>query len=240
MSNTSIQLRKSGVTGNVPANLVYGELALNYADGKLYYRNSSDVITYISGGASDSFSTLNVNSTLVFATSPTDILNFTSSNGVTVSADSGTKTINIDDGITYTLATEAHQLAQEAYDYANTIIGGNSVDDYARNKANGAYDQANTATTLAQSAYDYANTIGGATSSFGVISVANTVSGNVVAPTGNSTLSFVPGPGVYMDTDPVNQAVSISVLGGMQGITIDWGYVSEPITGPYFDFGTIS
>jgi hypothetical protein len=203
MSNTSIQLKKSGTTGNVPANLVYGELALNYADGKLYYKNSSDVITYISGGASDSFATINVNSTLVFATSPTDILNFTSSNGVTVSANPLSKTINIDDGITYTLAGEAHQLAQDAYNYANTISGG-----------------------------------GG--NSFGVVSVANTVSGNVVASTSNSTLTLVAGPGVFMDTNPTNQSVSIGVLGGLQGITIDWGYVSEPITGPLFDFGTIS
>ena len=30
MANTTIQLRKSGVTGNIPATLNYGELALNY------------------------------------------------------------------------------------------------------------------------------------------------------------------------------------------------------------------
>ena len=32
MSNTSIQLKKSGQTGNTPPSLAYGEVALNYAE----------------------------------------------------------------------------------------------------------------------------------------------------------------------------------------------------------------
>ncbi len=35
MSNTSIQLKKSGHTGNVPSSLSHGEVAINYADGFL-------------------------------------------------------------------------------------------------------------------------------------------------------------------------------------------------------------
>ena len=55
MSNTAIQLKKSGATGNTPSGLSYGELALNYADGKLYYGNAVntpilfDVITEPTG-----------------------------------------------------------------------------------------------------------------------------------------------------------------------------------------------
>lgn len=48
-------LKKSSVTSKVPlvTDLDYGELALNYADGKLYYKNSSNSIDYIgSSGAS--------------------------------------------------------------------------------------------------------------------------------------------------------------------------------------------
>lgn len=55
MSNTVIQLKNSGATGNVPSTLAPGELAINYADGKLYYGNASnnsvlfDVITEPAG-----------------------------------------------------------------------------------------------------------------------------------------------------------------------------------------------
>lgn len=45
MSN-SVLLKKSSVSAKVPqpTDLAYGELALNYADGKLYFKNSSNTI----------------------------------------------------------------------------------------------------------------------------------------------------------------------------------------------------
>lgn len=55
MANTVIQLKNSGATGNTPGTLQPGELAINYADGKLYYGNASnnailfDVITEPAG-----------------------------------------------------------------------------------------------------------------------------------------------------------------------------------------------
>jgi len=46
MSNTNIKLKKSSVSGRIPSvgDLDYGELAINYADGKVYYKNSSNQI----------------------------------------------------------------------------------------------------------------------------------------------------------------------------------------------------
>jgi hypothetical protein len=96
MANTTIQLRKSGVSGNVPNSLDVGELALNYADGKLYYKNAENVITFISSGATtNSFATINANSSLIFATSNTDTLSFAAGNNITISACTSTKTITI-------------------------------------------------------------------------------------------------------------------------------------------------
>lgn len=43
MSNTVLQ-KRSGASGNTPTSLQYGEIAINYADGKMFYRDSSDVI----------------------------------------------------------------------------------------------------------------------------------------------------------------------------------------------------
>ena len=55
MANTVIQLKNSGASGNTPGTLQPGELAINYADGKLYYGNQVntpilfDVITEPTG-----------------------------------------------------------------------------------------------------------------------------------------------------------------------------------------------
>lgn len=51
MANTII-LKKSSVAAKVPqtTDLVYGELALNYTDGKLYYKTASNTIAQIGGG----------------------------------------------------------------------------------------------------------------------------------------------------------------------------------------------
>jgi hypothetical protein len=48
-----VLLKKSSVVAKVPttSDLDYGELALNYADGKLYYKNASNTIAYIANGS---------------------------------------------------------------------------------------------------------------------------------------------------------------------------------------------
>lgn len=120
MANTSIQVKKSATSGNVPATLNYGELALNYADGKLYYKNASGVITYISGASINSFSTINVSSSLILATSNTDTLTILGANGIDATACTVTKTITIDGSGVYNQANSAYSLAQSAFNKANT------------------------------------------------------------------------------------------------------------------------
>ena len=175
MSNTNIQLRKSGVTGNVPDSLAYGELALNYADGKLYYKNGDGVITYISSGATtNSFATVNANSSLIIATSNTDIISLAGANNITITSNGISKSITIGAKLTNLLGIDDSNIASSAnaaYQLANLVSTAQTVASYAAGQANyltvyanAAYTQANAATLLAQSAYDYANTIsGGAT-----------------------------------------------------------------------------
>jgi hypothetical protein len=183
MANTTLQIKKSGVTGNVPSSLEYGELALNYADGKLYYRDSNNTITFIqSGSTTDSFATINANSSLIFATSPTDTLSIAAGNNITISACTISKTITIN--------------AQDS-----------DVDQFARNTANDAYTQANIATDLAQSAFDKANT-GGAGGSLEIvndnssnnvyyINFTNTTSGNAnTIYVSSENLTFNPNTGI--------------------------------------------
>ena len=56
MASNQVLLKKSSVAAKVPlvTDLAYGEVALNYADGKLYYKNSSNLVKYFSN---DTFAT---------------------------------------------------------------------------------------------------------------------------------------------------------------------------------------
>jgi hypothetical protein len=190
MANTTLQVRKSGATGNVPSSLAFGELALNYADGKLYYKAANSSITYIqSGTTTDSFATINANSSLILATSPTDTLSILPGNNITISTDTIGKSITINSA------------------------GGSGTDQYARDTANGAYNRANAAIDLAQSAYNYANTIPGSGGGSLVISndTANTAerfinftdktsgAANTLF-TSNNNLTYVPSTGTLKVT----------------------------------------
>jgi len=99
MANTTIVLKKSGVPGNVPSVLANGELSINFADGKLYYRAANGTITSISGsgggGSTNSFATVNANSSLILATSATDTLSIVPGNGISISTNTTSKTITI-------------------------------------------------------------------------------------------------------------------------------------------------
>lgn len=158
MSNTAIQLKKSGVTGNTPSGLAFGEVALNYADGKLYYKNSLGVTSYISNQFS--FDTINSNNSLIFAGSGSDTLSFVAGNNVTISTNTTTKTITInasisggsDPGPAFDRANASYSHANAAFDQANT-----ASDSWVRTQANNAYDKANSAGNFANGAFLTAN-----------------------------------------------------------------------------------
>ena len=100
MANTTIVLKKSGVPGNVPSVLANGEISINYADGKLFYRAANGTIQTISGsggggGSTNSFATVNANSSLILATSSTDTLSIVPGNGISIAANTTSKTITI-------------------------------------------------------------------------------------------------------------------------------------------------
>lgn len=49
MANT-IKIKNSGISSNVPSSLEFGELAINYADGKIFYKDSANTIVEFSSG----------------------------------------------------------------------------------------------------------------------------------------------------------------------------------------------
>jgi hypothetical protein len=50
MANT-IKIKRSGTATQVPSSLEHGELAINYTDGKLFYRNNLDQIVELSSSS---------------------------------------------------------------------------------------------------------------------------------------------------------------------------------------------
>lgn len=194
MANTTIKLKKSGVTGNIPSlgSLEIGELAINYIDGKLYYNTGVSVGSIYTAS---SFSTINSNNSLVLATSPTDILSLVPGSGIEISTNTSTKSITI--SATFAEDSYARDRANDAYDQAN------SSNDLAQS----AFNKANSSNTLAQAAYDFANTISASsglasisddnsTNNVVYVNFTDTTSGNLTSiKTSSANLTFVPSTG---------------------------------------------
>jgi Concanavalin A-like lectin/glucanases superfamily len=103
MSNT-IVLKRSSVGGKVPlsANLAYGELAINYQDGTLYYKNTSNTVTTVTstvaGGVANTIPFINSNGALV---SSTLLSQNTANANVTVSGNTITNAVYVTNGLFY-------------------------------------------------------------------------------------------------------------------------------------------
>lgn len=129
--NTVIKLKRSADTGNIPesSNIDYGEVALNYADGKLFYKTAAATIKAIY--TPNLYETINVNNTLLVPTTPTEILSLRPANAITITANTISDTIQIGETLSttvipaaYNQANAANSTAQSSYDLANTIVAG--------------------------------------------------------------------------------------------------------------------
>jgi hypothetical protein len=88
MANTVFQHKRSGTPASVPSVLEFGELAINYADGLIFYKNATSHIVSISGGGGgNAFGTINANGTLVVSDTAGDVLNLVSGNNITIVGD---------------------------------------------------------------------------------------------------------------------------------------------------------
>lgn len=90
MPNTVIQLKKSATPASVPSGLANGELALNFADGILYYKSANGSIAAISGsgaGGGSNYGIINANGTLLLAGAFGDAFSILPGDFVTVVGD---------------------------------------------------------------------------------------------------------------------------------------------------------
>ena len=219
IANTTIQVRKSGITGVKPTSLANGELALNYADNKLYYKNNTGDISYFYGANNGpGFATANVDGTLLLASAPNDTISFVGANGLSVTACTITKTITIDGNLDYSTANSAASFANGAftranavYELANTLISG-SIDTYAREEANSAY---NVAITNFNAFTDtYGNTISGTTSQSVQFVAGNNITIFANASTSQITISANASTGTFPFLDMGLVSTSLDPLSG--------------------------
>lgn len=113
-----IKIKNSGTTSAVPTSLEHGELAINYSDGKIFYKNNSNTIVELATGGAGS----------VALDDLTDVVITTPIEGQIISFD-GTNWINIDN-----FAEATKHLVKN--DSGNTLIAGTVVYTYGANGTN--------------------------------------------------------------------------------------------------------
>jgi len=179
MAITRIKIKSSGTSGNAPSNLLPGELAINSADGKLFYVNqNSNATSFIQN--SNSFSTIIANGTPLFATTPTSILavNPDTSNTIQFTANTITDTItlgvnenNIVSFVRKTGDTMTGDLHVDTANIYTNVLTANTIDFVDANGSGNLYvagtitgptiqqidDYANAAYATANAAYAFAN-----------------------------------------------------------------------------------
>jgi hypothetical protein len=117
-------------------------LALNYADGKLYYRTAIDTVSSIF--TPNLYETVNVNGTLLIPTSTTEILSFQPKNSIVLTANTTTDTIEIGETLTGNVVMNS----------GGTITGDLTVQGSTKSKDAEVYSSNTTVATVSQTTID--------------------------------------------------------------------------------------
>lgn len=178
MANTTIQLKKSATPSASPSVLANGELAINYADGKIFYKNATgQIVSFSAAAGGNYFGTVNANNTLLVSDTTGDILGIYAGNNISISADAVNDTLTIDAVIKVPVQTTAPSSPVNGSLWWNSYLGrlfiyytdGDSNQWVEANPSGGvantsgtgsdpaAFNQANTAYNQANAAYDKAN-----------------------------------------------------------------------------------
>jgi hypothetical protein len=238
MTNRII-LKRSSVANSVPSAgaLEYGELALNYTDGNLFFKTASNAVSLIastqtanySGNVTASYFLGNGALLTGVITSVANINNGTSN--VSVVSSGGNVTIGIGGtGNIAVFSTTGANITGLLHVTGN-VSGGNLVSD------NGIVAPGNVRVgNILTDGYYYANGApfsGGGGSGF---TTFITETGNLLAAS-NANVTFNGAPGISVSANTASSTVSVGVLPGLNG-TFDFGFVYET-TDAGFDMGSI-
>jgi hypothetical protein len=235
MPNTTIQLKRSSSSSNTPTVLDFGELAINYTDGKLFYKHSNGtIVSFSSGAGGDSFGTINANGTLVVADTPGDVLNLVAGNNITFGVDTVNDIITInasggggDVSAPFAAANAAFLAANSAFANGNTnfsvLQSVSGVANAAFAAANASFANGNTNFTTLQTVFGVANAAFANANTTHTLAIAAFTQANVannltVANTGTvvgsrNVLNFIPGGNVTISfaDDAVGNRVNVTI-----------------------------
>lgn len=255
-----IILKKSATTGKVPlaADLEYGEVALNYADGKLYFKNTSNSVQSINAGALgvDSAATIslinqyvdsayinsivdaNVDSAKVMGIIDSAVnlafINNLDVNAGTLDGQDGTYYLNYNNLINKPTAADFRDSAFVANIASQTTSPADSAS--VREAIDSAFLSTlvnnNFVATIVDSAY-VALRVGDFAENFGTVAVVGDLS--IDATTGGDTITFAAGSGVDISTNVAQKRVTISATANQ---VFDFGTFTQPV-GFTLDMGAI-
>ena len=231
MANTVIALRSSGVASNTPSLgiLANGELSLNFADGILYYKTSSNTLGSIRTTQPAGLTTeVQFNDAGSFGANA----NFTFNKTL---ATLNVKNINVSTNLVTANLTATSITTGTGV--GGIIAGANVIYSNVFVANSGGYVQ------FADGSKQYTANAGsgggGGTTDYGfgqIFTPNNSVYAN--ATSANDKVTFVGESGVYVFANSTTKTITVAGTPGAQGMTVDYGYVSEAI---YYsvDYGTL-
>ena len=233
MANTVIALRSSGVASNTPSLgvLANGELSLNFADGILYYKSSSNTLGSIRTTAVSGLTTeVQFNDAGVFGANA----NFTFNKTL---ATLNVKNINVSTNLIATTANLTVNSITTGTGVGGIIAGANVIYSNVFVANSGGYVQFSDGSK--QYTANAGSGGGGGTVDFGfgqIFTPNNSVYAN--ATSANDKVSFTGESGVYVFANSTTKTITVAGTPGAQGLTVDYGFVAEAI---YYsvDYGTL-
>jgi len=233
MANTVIALRSSGVASNTPSLgvLANGELSLNFADGILYYKTSSNTLGSIRTTAVSGLTTeVQFNDAGSFGANS----NFTFNKTL---ATLNVKNINVSTNLIATTANLTVNSITTGTGVGGTIAGANVIYSNVFVANSGGYVQFSDGSK--QYTANAGSGGGGGTVDFGfgqIYTSNNSTYAN--ASSANDKVTFVGESGVYVFANSTTKTITVAGTPGAQGMTVDYGYVSEAVFYSV-DYGTL-
>lgn len=233
---TNIRLKKSSVPGRVPSagDLDHGELAINYADGVIYFKSASNSIQSINANpiGVDSVAVTNlIDSAYVQSRIDQAYINSLDVNAGTLDGQDGTYFLNYNNFLNTPAIPDSAFVSNIASTTASPADS-NSIREvvdsaFIQNLVGNEY-----VATIVDSAY-VALRVGDFAQNFGTVAVVGALS--VDATTGGDTLTFAAGSGIDISTNPSTKRVTFSSTTNQ---AFDFGTFSSP-AGFTLDMGTL-
>lgn len=225
---TNIILKKSSVTGRVPqaSDLAYGELAINYADGVIYFKNSSNSVQSIIASPSgvDSVAVTNlIDSAYIQYRINKTYINNLDVNAGTLDGQDGTYFLNYNNFIN-TPSIPDSAFVQGIAETTTSPADSESVTGIVDSVYIQQFIDNNYVATIVDSAYVAVRT-GDFAENFGTVAVVGDLS--IDATVGGDTLTFAAGNNIQISTDVNNKRITI---GANTPQAFDFGTFSSPVS----------